>query len=115
MNMSLQILTFISFILFIHQISSAQVPPENNSTGSRGDDLEIKLVTIGPGDDLTSWWGHTAIIVEDHKFNVSRFYNYGLFSFEQENPPAVLRSLWTIRPLKLPNVGFSVRPVTWTN
>ena len=52
---------------------------------SRGDSLVIKLATIGPGDDLTSWWGHTAVIVEDKTFNVSRFYNYGLFSFDQEN------------------------------
>ena len=52
---------------------------------SRGDSLVIKIATIGPGDDLTSWWGHTAVIVEDKTFNVSRFYNYGLFSFDQEN------------------------------
>jgi hypothetical protein len=47
--------------------------------------LEIKLVTIGPGDDLTSWWGHNALIVQDTVLNTSRFYNYGLFSFKQKN------------------------------
>jgi hypothetical protein len=56
-----------------------------NTSGPRGDDFEIQLVTISPGDALTSWWGHTAIVVEDKRFNTSRFYNYGLFSFEQEN------------------------------
>lgn len=45
----------------------------------------IKLVTIGPGHDLTSWWGHTAIIVEDNSKLQSKFYNYGLFSFEDDN------------------------------
>lgn len=52
---------------------------------SRPENLEIKLVTIGPGDDLTSWWGHNALIVQDTVLNVSRFYNYGLFSFEQKD------------------------------
>lgn len=51
----------------------------------RGEDLEIKLVTIGPGDDVPSWWGHTALIVEDRRFKSSVFYNYGLFSFEEKN------------------------------
>ena len=59
---------------------TAQIP-----SSGRGADIEIKLVTIGPGSDLTSWWGHTAVIVEDKRFNTSLFYNYGLFSFEQEN------------------------------
>ena len=85
MNRSTRILTFISILLYVYTISFAQVPSDKISVGSRGEALKIILVTIGPGDDLTSWWGHTAIIVEDKKFDVSRFYNYGLFSFEQEN------------------------------
>jgi hypothetical protein len=52
---------------------------------SRAWDLTIKLVTIDPGDDLTMWWGHTAVVVEDTNLNISLFYNYGLFSFEQED------------------------------
>jgi len=75
------------FVLVILYSSSSysQVAQKENSGGSRGDSLVIKLATIGPGDDLTSWWGHTAVIVEDKIFDVSRFYNYGLFSFDQEN------------------------------
>jgi len=49
------------------------------------DSLEIKLVTIDPGDELTTWWGHTGLIVEDQLTGQSLFYNYGLFSFEQDN------------------------------
>jgi hypothetical protein len=52
---------------------------------SRPQDLEIKLVTIDPGEELTTWWGHTGVIVEDTYLKVSLFYNYGLFSFEQKN------------------------------
>ncbi len=50
-----------------------------------GEDLFIKLVTVGPGDELYLWWGHTALIVENHRTGESRFYDYGLFSFHREN------------------------------
>ena len=52
---------------------------------SQGKDLRIKLVTIDPGDELYMWWGHTALIVEDLRLGAARFYNYGLFSFDQKN------------------------------
>lgn len=48
---------------------------------SKGEDLRIKLVTFDRGEDITSWWGHIAIIVEDVQYNKSRIYNFGLFSF----------------------------------
>jgi len=49
------------------------------------DSLAIKLVTVDPGADLTTWWGHTGVIVEDPETGISLLYNYGLFSFEQKN------------------------------
>ncbi len=52
---------------------------------SRAADLVVKLVTIEPGTPLYSWWGHTALIVEDPRLGVSRFYNYGLFSIQKED------------------------------
>lgn len=52
---------------------------------SRAEDLVVRLVTIGPADPIYTWWGHSALIVEDSRIGASRFYNYGLFSFEQEN------------------------------
>jgi len=85
MNNVIRIFAIINVICVLYSHSLAQNSQKESSGSSRGDDMVIKLVTIDPGDDLTSWWGHTAIIVEDNKFNVSRFYNYGLFSFEQEN------------------------------
>lgn len=53
--------------------------PLTNS--NNGKDLQIKLVTIGPGDEITNWWGHNALIVEDTVSGESYFYNYGLYSF----------------------------------
>jgi hypothetical protein len=51
---------------------------------SRAEDLVVQLATIEPADPIYTWWGHSALIVEDSRLGVSRFYNYGLFSFEQE-------------------------------
>ena len=48
---------------------------------SRGEDLEIQLITFSPGDDVPSWFGHTALAVVDQRRGVKRVYNYGMFSF----------------------------------
>ena len=61
-----------------------QSPAPWASGASRAQDLVVRLVTIEPSDPLYTWWGHSALIVEDGRLGVSRFYNYGLFSFEQE-------------------------------
>ncbi|HEM49576.1 MAG TPA: DUF4105 domain-containing protein, partial [Caldithrix sp.] len=47
---------------------------------SKADDLRIKLVTFGPGEDIPSWWGHGGIIVEDVGKRRARIYNFGLYS-----------------------------------
>ena len=70
----------LSILLFAHTGLFAQDVPENPN-----DYLVIKLVTIDPGDELTMWWGHTGIVVEDTRVNAASFYNYGLFSLDQEN------------------------------
>jgi hypothetical protein len=48
---------------------------------SRGEDLTISLATFGPGDDLPSWWGHSAMVIQDKRLGVQRLYNYGMFDF----------------------------------
>ena len=56
-------------------VVAAPAPP-------RGEDLVILLVTFGPGDDVTSWFGHSALVVEDRKTQEGRLYNYGEFGFD---------------------------------
>ncbi|MCL1931506.1 MAG: DUF4105 domain-containing protein [Treponema sp.] len=51
----------------------------------RGDDLTIKIAVMGPGDELYFWWGHIALVIDDARTGQSRFYDYGLFSFENDN------------------------------
>lgn len=52
---------------------------------SRPEDLVVTLVTIDPSGPVYTWWGHSALIVEDTRLQAARLYNYGLFSFEQSN------------------------------
>ncbi len=60
-------------------LSAASVPWGDGR--SHGEDLQIKLVTFGPGDDIPSYWGHVGIVVEDIRLQRAKIYNYGLFSF----------------------------------
>ncbi len=46
---------------------------------SRAEDLGISLITFSPGDDVPSWWGHTALTVDDHRLDQGRLYNFGVF------------------------------------
>lgn len=63
--------------------ASAQTPWSAGETS--GSALIIKLVTIGPGVPLYAWWGHSGMIVEDRRTGISRFYDYGRFSFKQDH------------------------------
>ena len=50
---------------------------------SAPEDLQVSLVTFGPGDDVPSWFGHTALVVEDRRLKEERLYNYGMFDFDK--------------------------------
>jgi len=52
---------------------------------AEGENLTLKIAVMGPGDDLYFWWGHIALVIEDSDEGTSRFYDYGLFSFESQN------------------------------
>jgi hypothetical protein len=52
---------------------------------AEGENLTVKVAVMGPGDELYFWWGHIALIIEDSDTGRSRFYDYGLFSFQSEN------------------------------
>ena len=71
-------------LFFFPGISPAEETMRLEPSG-RGDNLTIKLVTVGPADEIYSWWGHTAFIVEDEETGWSRLYDYGQFTFEAEN------------------------------
>jgi len=76
-------LTLHIFILLIF-ISSLSADEPWSRGESNGNDLNIQLITFGPGDLLTTFFGHTAIVVQDKRLNRSRLYNFGLFSIEKD-------------------------------
>ena len=51
----------------------------------RGKDLTLKIAVMGPGDELYFWWGHIALVIDDAHTGQSRFYDYGLFSFDNDH------------------------------
>lgn len=60
------------------------VPPAA-AGASRADstrsDQEVWLVTVSPGDEIPSWFGHSAFWVRDRTSGRERLYSYGLFDF----------------------------------
>ena len=52
---------------------------------AQGDNLTIKVAVMGPGDQMYFWWGHIALMIEDSYNNTGYFYDYGIFSFDNEN------------------------------
>jgi len=68
----------IFFIIFLTLVCGAAL-------FAQGDNLVIKVAVMGPGDELYFWWGHIALMIEDADAGSSRFYDYGLFSFDNDN------------------------------
>ena len=55
------------------------------------DSVRVSLLTMLPGDEVYSLFGHSALRIHDDASGLDRTYNYGTFSFEQ--PYFVLRFL----------------------
>ena len=47
------------------------------------DSSRISLLTVSPGKELYSAFGHTSIRIKDYKNNLGLVFNYGTFDFEQ--------------------------------
>jgi hypothetical protein len=52
---------------------------------SFGPNTEVSLITMGPGSDLYSKFGHSAIRLNDPDQNLDIAYNYGTFDFNTPN------------------------------
>jgi hypothetical protein len=74
--------TGLVFFCFVAASLTAQT---GEAAPGRGDYLTLKIAVMGPGDELYFWWGHIALVIEDRASGESRFYDYGLFSFDTEN------------------------------
>ncbi len=50
-----------------------------------GSQITVSLVTFGPGEESWQRFGHNALWVRDPVHGIDTLYNYGRFSFEDEN------------------------------
>jgi len=56
-----------------------EAPPEP------GANLEVALITFGPGEEIWERFGHNAIEIRDRSSGQARWFNYGIFDFAQQN------------------------------
>jgi hypothetical protein len=64
---------------------SAAYAQEAESTAISEDSIRISLLTCGPGDEVYSLFGHTAIRYEEPSSGIDVVFNYGVFSFNTPN------------------------------
>jgi len=64
--------------LMLLRVAHAQQPVLSN-------EAQISLMTVAPGQELYSTFGHSAIRVFDPLNSLDRCYNYGTFEFDQPN------------------------------
>src|SRR4051794_16059409 len=44
---------------------------------------KVSLITIGPGEDVYSNFGHSALFISDSTLAIDNVYNYGTYSFTE--------------------------------
>ncbi|MEI6677979.1 MAG: DUF4105 domain-containing protein [Mariniphaga sp.] len=71
---SFVLLTIFSLLIYL-QGYSVQLSPE----------AKISLLTCAPGDEIYSYFGHSAIRINDPKSAIDYVFNYGVFSFDAPN------------------------------
>ena len=65
----------ILFLLIHPSANAIELSPESR----------ISLLTCAPGDEIYSYFGHSAIRVNDPKSGIDYVFNYGIFSFDSPN------------------------------
>ena len=76
----------IVFLCLLPHIAVFAQSGNSNSAGSRhGENITLKLAVMGSGDELYFWFGHIGLIVENSRTGLARFYDWGVFSFENTN------------------------------
>lgn len=73
------ILTALAALMFWTLTAAANVAT------APGSDLEVALLTYGPGEIYWERFGHDAIQITDSRSGESVAFNYGMFDFSQEN------------------------------
>jgi hypothetical protein len=79
------ILSTLWLFIFTFLTASANVQEKGpDSLLVRMDSVEISLLTCGPGPEIYSLYGHTAILIHAPSLSTDCVVNYGMFSFRQK-------------------------------
>ena len=78
------IVLLLLFVSSLHMPVSARTYARRNAA-VQYDSVQISLLTCGPGNQIYSLFGHTAIRVQDKVRHLDWVYNYGIFDFFKPN------------------------------
>lgn len=80
-------MTFLRGALFIivALVSSALAPARASIANAPGSNLEVSLITYGPGEIYWERFGHDAIELRDISSGEAINFNYGVFNFNEKN------------------------------
>lgn len=73
------------WLLFRAGVGSASAQADVGPVIQRGEELTVYVMTMGPGPAVWERFGHNAIRVRDELKGTDIAYNWGMFSFEQDN------------------------------
>ena len=76
----LRIISLVFFVLLTTNVNGQTA----DSIISNMDDVEVSLLTCGPGNEAYSLFGHTAIRISQPSRGMDVVVNYGMFSFRQK-------------------------------
>ena len=71
------------FALPLQGLAESKGIQERDSILQQMDSVEISLLTVGPGNEVWSLYGHTAIRFQNHLNGTDVAINYGSFTFDQ--------------------------------
>ncbi|MGI5913468.1 MAG: DUF4105 domain-containing protein [Bacteroidales bacterium] len=72
---------FLFLVLALFVGSNALARPDRTENS----DIEVYLLTCGPGQELYATWGHTALRVKDLNAGTDIVYNWGVFDFSTKH------------------------------
>ena len=70
----------ILILFFLCLATNGKGTPDNNA-----DSIRLSLLTCAPGEEIYSYFGHTAIRYEEPSKGIDWVFNYGIFNFGAPN------------------------------
>ena len=98
------ILFRVSLWAILLSLTCASVKAEEGVSIPEVDSVEISLLTCGPGHEVYSLYGHTALRYNDRRTGEDWVVNYGMFSFRQRF--FILRFVFGITDYKMGIIPF---------